>query len=171
MSEKLIIVGAGGFGKLLAELVIAEDLFQLLGFVDSNVQLGKSIFLDYKVIATSPEQINDPTVGFIVAIGNNEVRKSYFEKYSEIKYLKLISKNARIMNSADLGNGAIVMSNVVINSNVQIGKGSIIDTGSIIDHDSQIGAYSHLQIGTLVGSNTEVSPLTKTHIGEVIKFK
>ena len=49
MYKKVIIIGAGGHAKVIADIVAkSQDI--LLGFLDDNLEKGKKVICDYKVL-------------------------------------------------------------------------------------------------------------------------
>ena len=79
-----------------------------------------------------------------------------------------IHPSAIIGSTVEIGNGTVVMANVVINAYSSIGNNTIINTGVIIDHDSKIGNHVHLSIGTLIGSYAVITDGISTQIGQHI---
>ena len=84
MKNRIIIIGAGGHGKVVCEAILAQDKYQIIGFSDSNIKIGTPIIGDYKVIISQSNlfQLKNMADFFIIAIGNNKIRESVF---SEVK--------------------------------------------------------------------------------------
>ena len=83
---KIIIIGAGGFGKEALSLVNdcnkVKKEFNVIGFVDDNIELQKKIINDLPVLGNTEWLIssNDSSIGCIIAIGEPKIRKEIFEK-------------------------------------------------------------------------------------------
>lgn len=166
MSKNIVIIGAGGHAKVIAD-IIAKSGDTLLGFLDDNIEKGTRIIADYKVIGNLnnrfPMSVTQEDIEFIIAIGDNEKRKEISEKSPNIKYYKAIHPSAQIGLDVKIEEGTVVMANAVINSSTKIGKHCIINTGAIIEHDNIIENYVHISPNaTLCGT---VTVGEETHIG------
>ncbi len=149
---KVVIVGAGGHAKVIADIVIKNG-DNLIGFLDDKKN-GK-IFLEYEVLGKISDIPSFPSdVKFIVAIGDNYIRKEISEKY-DVSWYTAIHPTATIALDATIGCGSCVMAKAVINSSAIIGKHCIINSASIIEHDNVIKDYVHVSPNaTLCGTVT-----------------
>ncbi len=171
MKEKIVIIGAGGHGKVVADAITAQGKYELLGFIDASIPVGKVIVNDFKVIQTQADfyLLKDQVDTFIVAVGSNIIReKLVIMAEAVLKPATVIHPSALIGSDVTIGVGSVVLANTVINSSSKIGRNTIVNTGSIIDHDCIIGNNIHLSIGTLVGSNSEIKDGYTSRIGEAI---
>ena len=95
MYKKVVIIGAGGHAKVIAD-IIHKSQDTVLGFLDDNLEKGKKIICDYKVIGKIEECLKlkkeDENIEFVIAIGKNEIRKEISNKY-ELKYYTAIHRN------------------------------------------------------------------------------
>ncbi|MEC1747896.1 PglD-related sugar-binding protein [Schinkia azotoformans] len=162
MNNNLLILGAGGHGRVVKETAEAMRCFNKIDFLDdkSEVVVGKC--KDYKHFASSYTHV-------FVAFGDNEQRMSWMEKLicEGYRFPLLIHPTAYLSPSANIENGSIVCVNAVVNTNVKIKKGCIISIGALIDHDSSVGEYSHINSGAIVKAGCNVSKLTKVDAGLV----
>ncbi len=168
MKPRIVIIGAGGHGKVLCEGIIAEGKYELIGFVDHSIAVGTKVIFDYKVILSESEMDKLSTLAdfFIIGIGNNKTRAKLFRELSKIlKPATIIHPSAIISKSAVLNNGSVCLANTVMNANSIVGENTIVNSGVIIDHECTIGSHVHLSIGTMVGSNSVVEDFSTTPIG------
>ncbi len=171
MQQEIIIIGGGGFAKVLIDAIILEAKFKIAGFCVDNIPIGNCIFEKYSVISdTKLSSINDiNNYYFIIALGDNQIRKRFYQNaLLKCKPARIIHPSAIIGSTVEIGNGTVVMANVVINAYSSIGNNTIINTGVIIDHDSKIGNHVHLSIGTLIGSYAVITDGISTQIGQHI---
>jgi sugar O-acyltransferase (sialic acid O-acetyltransferase NeuD family) len=171
MKKGIIIIGAGGHGKVVADAILKANSFELIGFVDANTPIGTTIFSDYKVIERQENVeslINDETM-FVLGIGNTQIRENISKQLSSnISWATIIHPSAIIGKDVNIGKGSVVLANVVINIGSKVGDFAIVDSGVIIDHDCEIGNFCHLSIGTVIGSNSNLkSAGLKTELGQV----
>lgn len=162
--KSLLIIGAGGHGKVVAE--IAEDIgYEQIAFLDDNVldAIGKvSEFDDFKYKYSNA----------FVGIGNNKLRGELIQKLQDCGYTIpiLIHPSAYVSRTAKIGNGTVVEPKAVVNANTVVGKGCIISAGSIVDHDVKVGICCHVNVGAIVKAGGRIEDFQKLDAGEVVSF-
>lgn len=146
--RKVILIGAGGHGKVVADIVEAQgDIVE--GFLDDN---KTGTFYGYSILGKISEANNFPDRYFIVTIGNNNIRKNIVEK-KQLNWISAIHPSAKISSSVNVGIGTVVMPLVVINANTEIGQHTIINSGAIIEHDCFVDDFVHISPrGVLCGT-------------------
>ncbi len=150
-NKKIVILGAGGHGRVVA------DIARLNGYMDirflDDVTENKFCKIDGK-ISDFVQLLDDHD--FFVAIGNNEIRKQFFETLvaNNANIVTLIHPNAVICKDVKIGKGTAIMAGAVIN--VIIGDGVIVNTSSSIDHDCVIGDFSHISVGSHIAGTVNV---------------
>lgn len=171
MHKKVVIIGAGGHAKVIADIVIkSQDT--LLGFLDDNLEKGKKVICDYCVLGKISKcialQEQDKYIEFIIAIGNNSIRKDISNKY-KLNYYTAIHPSAQIGLETTMEEGTAIMANACINSSAKIGKHCIINTGAIIEHDNIIEDYVHISPQVALGGTIKVGENTHVGIGATVK--
>ncbi|WP_338778813.1 acetyltransferase [Metabacillus sp. FJAT-52054] len=169
MKNKLLIIGASGHGKVVADIALRMNKWQNVAFIDDNKNITTSMGLE--VIGTSEEvslHINDCDI--FVGIGNNVLRQSVHEKLeaSGASIPSLIHPDAIIGSQVNLGIGTVVMARTIINCGSIIGKGCIINTASTIDHDNYIANFVHLSPGVHLAGSVTVGQGSWLGIGSVV---
>lgn len=150
MREKLLLIGAGGFGRVAMEQAVKEyDCF----FVDD-------CYPDKKEVCGIPlvGKISDLASLFgtykklVVTIGNTKLRESIYQKAKEIGFTfpNIIAPSAYISPFASVGNGCVFLNNVVIQNSAHVGNGVLLSPGVEIHHDSFVDD------NTLIYSNSAV---------------
>jgi sugar O-acyltransferase (sialic acid O-acetyltransferase NeuD family) len=154
MNEQVIVIGAGGHGKVIADIVRCCGN-TVLGFLDDSSQPPISV-CGIPVLGKIESYVNYPDASFVIAIGNGTVRQRVAERLAGVKWHTAIHPGA-VVSSMDtvIGEGTVVMAGAVINPGAVIGKHCIINTGAGVDHDNSIGDYTHISVGaTLAGTVT-----------------
>ena len=166
MNDKLIIIGAGGHGKVIADIGRKNGYKEIL-FLDDYAE-QKNIGC-YKIVGKS-NQFVDYDCDMFVAIGNAAVRQKILEKIkAEGKTIAtLIHPNAVIGEDVIIGKGTAIMAGTVINSGSVIGEGCIINTCASVDHDNRIGNYVHVSVGAHLAGTVSVEENTWIGIGAVV---
>lgn len=169
MKDKLIIIGASGHGKVVADIAIKTNKWQSIAFLDDDESIEISMGL--KVIGRTADAIKyKDESDFFVAIGNNDTREKIQEKLIVecLNIVSLIHPNAVIATDVEIGTGTVVMAGVVINSSSRIGKGCIINTSSSLDHDNVIEDYAHISPGVRTAGSVSIGEGTWLGIGAVV---
>jgi sugar O-acyltransferase (sialic acid O-acetyltransferase NeuD family) len=169
MKNKLLIIGASGHGKVVADIALKMDKWQSIAFLDDDENMKFS--LGFEVIGKSNEairHINDFDI--FVGIGNNAIRKKAQEclEVEGASIPTLIHPNATLGEQVEVGSGTAVMAGVVINCCSQIGKGCIINTGSTIDHDNVVEDFVHISPGAHLAGTVNVGQGSWIGIGSVV---
>lgn len=160
MNNRLIIVGAGGHGRVIADNAYKNG-YKDIKFVDDS---AKGVSGGFEIIGTTCdiEKLNDGKTDFVIGVGDNEVRKKISEEFN-INWVKLIHPSAQIAIDATIGEGTVVMAGAVLNAGAKVGSHCIINTNSIIEHDNVIEDFVHISPGVSLGGTVRVGE--KTHIG------
>ncbi len=157
--NKLVIVGASGHGKVIAD--IAEKVgYTDIVFLDDNPKVESCG--NYKVVGGCKSALSYKNADFIVAIGNAKVRRNIQSELiaKGLHIVSLIHPAAVIAPNVKIGAGTVVMAGAVINPCTEIGQGCIVNTCASIDHDCRIGDYVHVSVGAhvagtvIIGDNT-----------------
>jgi sugar O-acyltransferase (sialic acid O-acetyltransferase NeuD family) len=171
MGNSIVIIGAGGHGKVVCDAILAQNKFNICGFVDSSIPKDSVVINNYKVIAHPDDiaSLKSHVDFFVVAIGNNKIREKLFYQLKEVlKVATIIHPSAIIGSEVKIGAGTVVLANTVINTSAEIGENVIVNSMVVIDHDCKIGNHIHLSIGTMVGSSSSISNGYLSAIGENI---
>ncbi len=169
MRENLLIIGASGHGKVVADIATKMNRWANIVFLDDNESVNMSMGLP--VIGKSSDALTyRESSDFFVAIGNNYTRERIQEEL-EIKGISLatlIHPNAVIGTEVEIGTGTVIMAGVVINSSSKVGKGCIINTSSSIDHDNIIEDYVHISPGANLAGSVRIGKGSWVGVGSVI---
>lgn len=169
MKKKLIIIGAGGHGKVVADIAQKMNKWKSIAFLDDNDNIKYSMGI--KIIGKTSEvsrYITDCDV--LVGIGDNSIRRTIQEKLeSEVASIPLlIHPSAVIGEKVELGSGTVVMPGVIINSCTKIARGCIINTSATIDHDCLIEDFVHISQGSHLAGTVKVGEESCLGIGSLV---
>lgn len=166
MNNRLIIIGAGGHGKVIADNA-AKNGYTDICFLDDHATGNCMGFPIIGTVADIPAR-NDGKTDFVIAVGNNETRKRIAEAH-EVNWVTLIHPSAQIALNVAIGKGTVVMANAVINVCAAVGEHCIINSGAIVEHDNVIGDYVHISPNAALGGAVQVGDLTHVGIGAVVR--
>lgn len=167
--KTLVIIGAGGHGRVVA------DCAQVIGDYDDIIFLD-DCFVErqnnahWKIIGRVSMWSELIDSDFIVAFGNNKLRKTTINKLQQanVNLVSIIHPSAVISQYVNIEVGTVVFANAVVNVNSKIGQGCIINTGATVDHDCQIGECVHISPGTNIAGGVSVGTLSWLGIGSSI---
>lgn len=169
MKNKLIIIGASGHGKVVADIAIKMNKWLSIAFLDDDQTIKTSMGLE--VIGTTADAFTyKDEADFFVAIGSNATREKIQEKLitEGLNVVSLIHPSAVIGTDVVIGIGTVVMAGVVINCSSRIGKGCIINTSASLDHDNVIEDYVHISPGVNTAGSVGIGKGTWLGIGSVV---
>ena len=161
--KRLLIIGAGGHGKVAADIARLNG-YQEIAFLDDNPEVRRCG--EYPVIGTS-QAVKDMDGDVFVAIGHGETRHVVQRSVSSERIATLIHPNA-VVSDAQIGPGTVVMAGVVINPGARIGKGCIINTSSSVDHDCRVADYVHVAVGAHIAGSVVIGDGTWIGAGATV---
>ena len=146
MSRKVVIIGAGGHAKVIADIVSSRG-DKVVGFLDDDTsKLGKKIYKDLEVLGTTQDFTKYGDCEFVIAVGDNHAREQ-IAKTMSVKWYTAIHPGAVVADTVKVGAGTVVMAGAVINSDSVVGQHCIINTGATIDHDNVLADFVHVSPG------------------------
>ena len=176
LKNKLLILGSGGHGRVVADVAEKTKLFHDISFLDNNflnIDSSKSINSKKVIGEISKLNIEKYSSDFshaFVGIGDNFTRVRWLNKLHHLgfKIPNIIHPNAQISKYVEIGFGTFINANAVIQCNVKINSGCIVNTSSSIDHDSTIDMGSHISPGVNIAGNVNIGKNVWIGIGSTI---
>lgn len=169
MFENLVIIGAGGHGKVVADVAIHAKKYKNVIFLDDDENLKE--VLGIPVLGKSADAMEYiEKADLFVAIGNANRRKEiqdFLDKKGAV-FAKLIHPDAVIGKNVCIGAGTVIMAGVVVNVDTRIGKGCIINTSSSVDHDCCLADFTHISIGVHIAGSVKIDEFTWIGAGAVV---
>ncbi len=166
MHNRLIIIGAGGHGKVIADIALKNNYTDIL-FLDDAAQ-GHRMGFPIAGTTASLEERNDGKTDFIIGIGNNKLRKEIALSHN-LPWVTLIHPAAQISYGVQLGAGTVVMAGAVINADSKIGKHCIINSCAVVEHDNFLADYVHISPNAALGGTVHLGECTHIGIGASVK--
>lgn len=154
--RRLIIIGAGGFGREVLDLVRDIGGFEVVGFLDHDPALRGAIFDGCPVLG-SDEALPDLARCLVdcaaVAIGDHRARKRAFDACVRLGTAlpNLVHPNAYLSPRARLGRGSVLYPGCVVMPGCVIGDGVLVNAGVTIGHDATIADFCNLNPGARLG--------------------
>ena len=163
---KLIILGAGGYGRTVADVARQSGRYTEVCFLDDNS-------IDEHVIGKCTDYLNhiNSDTELYPAFGNNEGRLQWIERLvtAGAKIPTLIHHTAYVSPEATVRIGTVVLPKAIINTGVVINSSCIINCGAIIDHGCVIEDGAHICLGAIVKAENRIPRCMKVEAGVVIE--
>lgn len=168
--KRLVIIGAGGHGKVGADIALLRG-FKDICFVDDDVSMLGTRVLGFPVIGgLDSADLHSDTDDVFVAVGDALVRKRFFSVLAlrGIIPVTLCHPSACIGTDARIGAGTLLAASAIVNPGTNVGKGCIVNTGATVDHDCSIGDFCHISVGAHVAGTVTVGEGTWIGAGAVV---
>jgi len=168
------IIGAGGHGRVVREIVSLQAHLEPVAFYDDDLQKS-GLVIDGTTVAGTVDLLREspmPVDAVVVAIGiDGRRRAQFFGEMGQLGYemVSLIHPFSFISKSAHMGRGLVVMAGVTVGPGTEIGDDVLINTAASVDHDCRLDDHCSVlpnasiaggvHIGTLacVGQNASVN--------------
>lgn len=160
--KKVIIIGAGGHGKVAADIVrLSGD--EVVGFLDDKPPEN---LVGFNVIGNTGDIGKWFDCMYFTAVGNAEIRKKIM--YNNVSWYTAIHPTAVIADDVKIGEGTLFAANSVVNPGAEIGKGCIINTAATVDHDCILEDFVHISPGAHLSGSVKVGYETWIGIGACV---
>lgn len=171
MNGNLLIIGAGSYALVAAEIAESMGCFGTIGFVDDRIKTlpnGDCVVGNTRDV----DRLAGEYTHIIVGIGNPEARLSLLEQMQSkgnYQVATLISPRAYVSPSAKVMEGCIVEPMAVVHREATLERGCIISAGAVVNHESACGKGVHVDCNATVAAYANVPAKTKVCSGEVYK--
>lgn len=159
--KQLVIIGASGHGKVVADIA-KKNGYGPIVFLDDNEAVKDC---GGYAVAGKCCSFTDYDCDIFVAIGNPTVREKFLKELE--KHGKnipfLVHPGAIVAENSAIGKGTVIAAGAVVNPCAVIGKGCIINTCASVDHDCAVADYVHVSVGAHVAGTVSIG--LRTWIG------
>ena len=178
--QNVIIVGASGFGREVLtaiELINrTEPTWNVLGFIDDNLNALDGFALEYKVLGTIKEWQPTGNEQYVLAIAAPKIKEKLVPLLKErgAKFATIIVPTATIGDRTTVGEGVVIFGEVGISVDVTIGDFVFFNALGGIGHDAIIGDYCTfgpkvcISGATKIGKCVNVGALASTYPGVAV---
>lgn len=167
MSKRVIIIGAGGQGKVIADLAKAQN-DDVLGFLDDQIKPG-TLVCGISVLGPVSDYTRYEKDWFFLAVGDNRLRESLTQKLRDVRWYTAIHPSAFVSEDSVIGAGSVVLPQAVVHTDAVVGRHCIINSGAVVEHDCRIGDYVHLSVGARLGGGVTVGEGCFLGIGSAVR--
>ncbi len=155
----LLVIGAGGHGKAVAEAALLSGKWQRIAFVDDRWPGLRETF-GWPVVSDVAGLIGGQILvgGAIAAVGNNFLREQWVKVIhaAGLPLVTVVHPRACVSASAVIGAGTAIMALAMVGVDAVVGEGAIVNANATIDHDAALGAFAHLGVGVQLAGGVKI---------------
>jgi sugar O-acyltransferase (sialic acid O-acetyltransferase NeuD family) len=158
----VVVYGAGGLGREVAEAVraTADDggPLRLLGFLDDAAECQGAEVMGLPVLGCAEWISQHADVALVAAIGHPRARYRVIQKSIALggRWETVIHPAARLSSSAQVGEGAVVLSDAIISAGATVGAFAHVYYLTTVAHDARIGTYACLMPQVAISGTVDV---------------
>jgi sugar O-acyltransferase (sialic acid O-acetyltransferase NeuD family) len=174
VSKKILIIGGGDLGQLLAYHIKNDAKQIIVGFLDDTLEIG-SFINEIPVLGAIIDAKNLYDDGIcdeaIIAIGYNhfDFRSSVFEEIKKIiPMYSFIHTSSYVDSSSIIGEGVVIFPGCTIDKGCTIEDNVLMNAGVVIAHDSKVKKHSFLGPGVNIAGFSIIGSKCFLGIGSII---
>lgn len=162
MKQPIILIGGGGHCISSVDVIEQTGLYEIIGILDKPEKADQKV-LGYSIIGTDNDidRLVKECPNFLITVGQIKSSVSREVIFEQIKLAGgnlpvIISPTAQVSRYSKIGEGTIVMHQVLINANANIGKCCILNSKSLIEHEAFVGDFCHISTGAVVNGQVHL---------------
>ena len=159
---RLVIVGAGGFGRVALDVVLAGGFGdRFLGFYDdAHATLparirGFPVLGDVEMLKS---MLSVEPAYVVVAVTDNAARLRIANVLRRLggEFFTPAHPLAYVSAAATVGDGCVLAAGAVVHPEAAVGSHCFVGAGAVVDRDAEVGAGVWLDAGSVVGPGARV---------------
>lgn len=174
----LLIIGAGGLGREVAEAAMAANdaaprpCWHVLGFLDDDPSAAG---LDGAPVLGSIETVKDfPAAKVVVCIGRpgaNWLRKRVVQRMGlpPERYATIVHPGASLARSTVVGHGTVLLAGVVTTAAVRIGAHVVAMPQTVLTHDDVVGDFATFGSGARLAGRVSIGEGAYVGAGALVR--
>ena len=163
----LIVFGAGGHGRVVAEAAMLDNHWHSIQASDRNLPGGLSELLPgINLLEVDAVLALNPAIH--IAIGNNQARGKEAAAWGHERLASVVHPAACVSRFSSIASGCFVAASAVVGPMAIVGMGVIVNHGAVIDHDVEVGAFSHIAPNASLGGHAKVGQRVLIGSGAVV---
>lgn len=179
MTEDIVVVGAGGFGRETLDVIEAINRaegtrWRVLGVLDdapSEINVERLARRDLAVLGpTSGLSRGDTGVRYVVGIGAPAARRRLADQLDQAGWrpATLIHPAATLGFDVRVGEGSVVCAGVRLTTNIGLGRHVHLNPNATVGHDTELGDFVSLNPAASVSGDCVIGAGTLIGVGAVV---
>ncbi|GHN02857.1 serine O-acetyltransferase [Cytophagales bacterium WSM2-2] len=160
--KKLVIYGAGGFGRetywLITQINALLKQWEVIGYCDDGKRAGEKVDEAFVLGGMSYLNESNEDLNVVLAIADPKIRENIRGKLTNSKlcFPAIVHPSVRINDSCSVGEGSIVCAAVLMTVSVHIRPFSIVNLCCTLGHDCELGDFSSLMPAANISGNVKI---------------
>lgn len=171
----LVIVGAGGFGREVLELVAdinaLRPLFEVRGFLDDGAPDVRALQRLGLPLLGPSSRIGEVDASYVIAIGSGSSRRridALAHGGRQAEFGTLVHPTATLGRDVLVGDGGIVAAGSRLTTHVAIGRHAHVNVNCTIGHDVVVEDFATLFPGVHLGGGCVIGAGATLGMGSVV---
>lgn len=168
MAERIVVVGAGGFGRETLDVIEAVNaastspVWEIVGVLDDAPSPANLALLESRGVAylgTSPEAIAAlAPVAYVIGVGAPGTRRRIAERFDAAGWsaASVVHPAATIGSQVSIGPGAVICAGARLTTNIRLGRHVHVNLNATIGHDAVLGDFVSMNPLTSVSGDCVV---------------
>jgi len=169
---KLLIAGAGGHGRVVADAAVAAGFWSEIAFLDDrHATMRTSSIWEVVGRLDNLAQLARPDTAFLAAFADARLRLDILDRAHGMgcQLPVLVHPRATVSERAELAAGTVVLAGATVNIGATLGVGCIVNTGATVDHDCRLAEGVHICPGAHLAGEVSVAARTWFGIGAIAR--
>lgn len=170
--RRLLIVGAGGHGRSVAEATCAAGQYEVAGFIDDVAEVRR--VWAWPVVGGTSDlaKYRDLADAVIVAIGKNGLREKLCDQLlaANFELATIVHPKAIVAPSSVIGAGSAIMAGAIVGTEAQLGSGAIVNCGAVVDHHCRVENFGHLGVNAAMAGGSTLGYGAWMQAGSVLGY-
>lgn len=157
-----VIIGAGGQGRVVLDILRAAGQYRPVGFIDDNMTDPPGQDIAGLHVLGGIDQLSSlrsrNISRAIIAIGDNQTRLLWAQILleQEFELINAIHPRSHLSTGVTIGKNIVISAGAILGTQTTLADSTIINTGAIVDHECQIGPGVHIAPGAALAGRVRV---------------
>lgn len=175
--KQIAIYGAGGFGRevacLLNKINEEEPTWELVGFFDDGIEIGKEVSHLGKTLGGINELNAWPSeLAVAFTIGNPQMVKDLVSKVTNpnVQFPNIIAPTVYFSDpeTFKIGKGNIIQKHCSFSCDVSIGDFNVMDGADVFGHDDVVGSFNTFMPAMRISGEVTIGNCNFFGVGSII---
>jgi sugar O-acyltransferase (sialic acid O-acetyltransferase NeuD family) len=160
MIKPIVLIGGGGHCKSCIE-VLETSGYTIVGILEKKPSANNVFAIPVIGDDDSIFEFVSKKYNFLITIGqikNSNLRVKLYEKIKSLsgELAIVISSLSSVSKHSQIGEGSIMMQQVIINAGTSIGNNCIVNNKALIEHDCTIDDHTHISTAAVINGGCTI---------------